>query len=799
MKISYNWLKDYVDIEQTPEELGELFNHLGLAVDGIDEIGAGWTNVVVGKVVTCEPVPKSKHLSICTIDVNGDELLNILCGAPNVTANLTVAVAMVGAKLSDGMEITRRKIFGIESEGMLCSERELGLSSEASGILELPSELPLGSAIEEHLGKRDWIFDLEVTFNRPDWLSHIGVAREISTSTGEPIKLPESAVTESDLSCADKIAIEILDFDNCHRYAARIIEGIKIAPSPLWMQDRLRAVGVRPINNVVDVTNYVLMETGHPLHAFDSHLVQDGKIIVRTAEKGEKFTTLDDKEHKLVESDLLISDPEKAIALAGVMGGQNSEIKDDTHDVLLECACFEPTGIRVTSRDRAIRTESSHRFERGVDVENIEFVINRAASLINELAGGNTLKGIADNYPQPNKIDSIKLRTERVNAILATDLTSKQIADYLISLGCEISHGDIMDVSPPSYRGDLEREIDLIEEVARLYGYNNIGTAEVSIVPLTPEPSVGRKKQRINAIKQTLVELGMHECINLSLVPATDSIRIPNSGSSLKILNPLSDDMAELRMSPLPSLLRAAERNHNASQRDIRLFEWANCFSADKLNNFESAKLAGILSGNSKPEFWREKNAEIDYYDVKGLINQFAVKNSLDNFEIIYYHIVEYFEIGCKMVARSENKEIDIGIFGKVDPDVTQQFNVDFPIWYFEFNGEALLEHDATMRTITELPRYPSALRDLAFVVDESVLSGSLELVISKNGGELLKEVEFFDLFRGNPMEKGKKSLAYHLTFRDNNRTLSDTDVDSLIFEVISAAKAEVGAVIRSG
>lgn len=424
MKISYNWLRDFVAFTHSPQDLGALLDQLGFGVESLTEYKASWSKVVVGKVLTCEPVPKSDHLSLCSVDVGEENPATIVCGAPNVAAGQTVPVAVIGAELDGGFKIIRRKLRGVESQGMICSERELKISDDSSGIMVLPDDLPIGSPLEDHICINDWIYDLEVTFNRPDCLSHIGIAREIAASTGVEIKLPSTEIVEDAVPASDKVSVEIKTPERCPRYSARVIEGLTIKPSPLYMQERLRSVGVRPISNVVDVTNYILMELGHPLHAFDYHLVTNGKIIVRLAEKGEKFTTLDDKKHILEETDLMIADPEHAIAIGGVMGGLNSEIKDETTDVLLECACFEPVGIRITSRNRAITTESSHRFERGVDPEMTIYAINRAAQLINELAGGKVLSGIVDNYAKPWEPTTISLRATRANNLLATNLSS---------------------------------------------------------------------------------------------------------------------------------------------------------------------------------------------------------------------------------------------------------------------------------------------------------------------------------------------------------------------------------------
>ncbi len=797
MKSSYNWLKEFVDFPHSPEETAELMTNIGLNVEGIDEVGAEWTQVYVGKVLTCKPVPETDHLSFCEVDAGTGETLGIVCGAPNVVEGQIVPVALVDARLAGGFRIKERTLKGVTSRGMICSERELGISDEHQGILVLPGDCRIGAPLTDYIGKRDWIFDVEVTINRPDCLSHLGMAREISAATGIDLKMPEIEFSEIDEPASDKISIEILASDKCPRYSARIVNGVKVAPSPLWVQDRLRNLSVRPISNVVDVTNYVLLELGHPLHAFDYHLITDGRIIVRTAEKGEKFVTLDEIEHTLEDSDLLIADPSGGIAIAGVMGGFNSEIKDDTEDVLLECAYFEPVGIRITSRDRGISTESSYRFERGADPEMTLFAVDRAAHLIQQLAGGRVLKGIVDNHPKPWETKSIRLRPERVNSLLATDIPTDEMVLFLKRLGCGITVGDSIGITTPSWRHDLEREIDLIEEVARLYGYDKVDSAATSNVPLTYDEVREHRRKLTNRFKQALVELGFSEAINPSLVPYADTERFPNSVKPVKLLNPLSEDMSHLRTNLAPSLLRATARSLSAGLKNIRLFEWSKCFWMEDGEVAEVLRLAGLLTGDIRPETWSDDTRSMNIYDLKGLIEQFGVKISLDNLQFNAYDIINLIDSGQIIVGNDKSNQ-EIGLLGRLDPKVCQAFEVDVPCWYFEFDGVKLLGLAGSIPQFTILPRYPSAHRDLAFLTDISLQAGELEIVLWKNSDRHLVEIELFDLFSGKGIPEGKKSLAFHLTFRSAERTLSDAEVDSSINRMVKAAKAEVGAVLRS-
>ncbi len=775
-----------------------MLDQLGLEVESITEISAGWSKVVVGKVLTCEPVPNTDHLSHCTVDTGTGVILSIICGAPNVAAEQIVPTALVGAELPGGFKITQRKMRGILSQGMICSERELGISEEAAGIMVLPAECKIGDPLEKYISRQDWVFELEITINRPDCLSHLGVAREIAAATGLLLQLPPIDVRECDEPTGKWVSVEILAPDQCLRYTARVVKGVEVRPSPLWMQERLRAVGVRPISNVVDVTNYVMLELGHPLHAFDYHLVENGRIIVRTASKGEEFTTLDEKEHTLESSDLLIADTGKAIALAGVMGGLNSEIEADTRDVLIECAYFEPIGIRITSRDRGISSESSHRFERGVDPEMTVMAATRTARLINELAGGEILKGSVDNYPKSWKPTKLELRPHRANHLLATDISGERMGEHLQSLGCVVKTDETLQVIPPSWRHDLEREIDLVEEIARLHGYDLISSSPRSNVPLEVNADRERERLMTHRLKHALVELGFREAITLSLLPSSEIERFPSEKEIIRLENPLSEDMAILRYSLAPTLLKTVERNIRAGNHDIRLFEWGKVFWKENGKLREQWHLSGVMSGSAMPESWLEKSRKVDVFDLKGLLKQYAGKISLDKVEYIYYDISSFLLFCSSIVTVGDHENTKIGIFGQVDPKIAEKYGIDTPTWFFDFDGALLLAHAGRPVTYRSLPRYPAAHRDLAFIVDEKVNSGQLEEVIHRSGGDLLQGVKLFDLFQGGAVLSGKKSLAYHLTFRSPLRTLSDEEIDLVIEKIISEARRATGAELRT-
>ncbi|MFH0765633.1 MAG: phenylalanine--tRNA ligase subunit beta [Calditrichota bacterium] len=796
MRVSYNWLRDFAAFPHSPQELGTLFDQLGHAVESLDEIGARWRSLRTGKVITCEKVPGSDHLSWCMVDAGAGELLGVVCGAPNVAAGQIVAVALVGAVLPGGFCIEERKLRGLLSRGMICSEKELGLSEEKSGILVLPEDIPIGRPLEKFIGKPDWVFDLEITINRGDCLSHLGLAREIAAKTGLKLKLPDMSFVETDEPTSEYIVVEIQAPDRCPRYSARLVKDVTIKPSPLWMQERLRAVGIRAISNVVDVTNYILMELGHPLHAFDYHLVKDGHIIVRTAQPGESFTTLDKKVHQLADTDLLIADPEKGIALAGVMGGLNTEIRDDTRDVLLECAYFDPVSIRITSRDHGISSESARRFERGVDPELTIVAVNRAAALINQLAGGGVCQGIVDNYPRPWRPAAISLRPTRVNGLLDTDISGTRMAEYFSALGCQVEPGDVLQVTPPSWRHDLEREIDLVEEAARLYGYDLIGEAEVSRLPLTVDPESERERRRTDRIKWALIELGLFEAISPTLISLTDIRALGRDEVLVKILNPLSEDMGWLRPNLASSLLRAAARNLNAGVKDARLFEWGKCFRLEGEKVAEEWRLGAVLVGRIRPESWNDSTRPLDIYDLKGILQSFLERLAIDITPLFYYDIIAPLAIGGIIAEVDPGNRV--GWFGQIDPKIAGMFAIDVPVWYFELSGDWLLHRVGAPAQYQPLPRYPAALRDLAFLVDDTARSVEIEGALRDSGGELLQTVELCDQFKGTSLPPGKKSLCYHLTFRSSTRTLEDGEVDQLVQTMVTETQRQTNAQLRT-
>ncbi|MBM3328265.1 MAG: phenylalanine--tRNA ligase subunit beta [Calditrichaeota bacterium] len=818
MKFSYNWLRDLVPFDQSPEALADILTSLGHAVDGIDTVGAAWTGIVVGKVLECAPIEGSDHLSLCRVEAGRDEALPVVCGAPNVAAGQTIAFALPGARLPGGFEITSRKVRGVLSHGMICSERELGLSDEHKGILVLPNDLPVGTPLEEHLAPRDWVFDIDITFNRPDCLSHLGIARELSAKLRISLNLPLtgglSRQQTNDVLASGALGvgslpleIRIEDTQHCPRYTARLVEDVTVASAPLWMQDRLRAVGLRPINNIVDITNFLLHETGHPLHAFDYRLIEQGRVIVRNAAEGERFTTLDGRERLLTAEDLLIADPVKGIALAGVMGGLNSEINDATRDVLIECAVFEPTGIRRTSQRLGLVSDSSRRFERGVDPDATPYVAARAAWLMAELAGGRPVEEALDVQPAAFQPRLVSFRPSRGRSLLTLDLDDAAMASHLKALGCEVesqSSGDgteRLSVTVPSWRHDLNEEADLIEEVARLEGYDAVVPAVRSQLPLVRDPAQDRSRRRVSQIKHAMVQLGLREAIPWTLVPVSDGSGSKANADAHRLINPISDDLAFLRASLLPGLLQAAVRNFNQGHRMIRLFEWGRTFEKagnDSTRPVERLKLGIILAGYLREKSWGDAGCNWTIHHVKGLALDALRLLDVDNVSQIDYLVPEGFSTGATLSRGETGTSAIVGHYGALKADLARRFDADFPVWYVEFEGEPLLGASPIgTTTYHPLPRYPAVLRDLALVVEKGVPAGRVEDLLQRTGGELIVGARLFDLFEGGGVGDSRKSLAFHLIFRSHDRTLTDGEVDKLVNGMVAAAKLEFAAELR--
>ena len=790
MKASYNWLKDYVDIELDPYELGEKLSLIGFEVEEIIEQRLDFPNVVVGKVLKVEKHPNADKLRLCDVDVGG-EVLSIICGAPNVAEGQTVAVAKVGAQLPGGLKIRKAKIRGVESVGMILSEEELGLADKSDGIWVLPEDVPLGKPLADALQfQTDYIFDIGVTPNRPDALGHIGLAREIAAITGKPLRKPQPEFPEVSPSAAEVISVTIETPQSCPRYAARVIRNVTVGPSPTWLKRRLEAVGMRSINNVVDVTNYIMLETGQPLHAFDLAKLAGPAIVVRESRKGETFVTLDEKEHELPEGTVLICDAEKPVAIGGIMGGLNSEVSDATTDILLESAYFKPESIQLSARALGISTEASQRFERGTDPNGVLYAQERATQLLVELAGGEVLQGAVDVYPNPIHPVEIDLKPQQINTLLGTELSTEEMARILESIEFQVK-GETVVV--PTFRPDVTRTADLAEEIARLYGLDNIPAAEYTRMPYTVP--VNESDRFVDELRTILTGFGLQEVLTNSMINA--SVWEKWTGELVyPILNPISADMSGMRNTLVLSLLNVVQHNINRQVSNLRIFEINRVFKhPGNLNQLpqEELRVAVVLTGLREPELWYSHRESVDFYDIKGICEALMDKISLDYFRFIYY---DNFAVSEESLAVHINEQ-RIGYLGRLRPELLAAFDIEQPVYVLELAVSPLLEHRRKERKYNAIPRFPFVERDLAVVVDADVEAEKLIAAAQKVGGKYLQTISVFDVYRGKQVPEGKKSVALRFVFQSRERTLTEEEINKTMDTIFRQLQKEFGATLR--
>ncbi|HEY9188257.1 MAG TPA: phenylalanine--tRNA ligase subunit beta [Ignavibacteria bacterium] len=799
MKVSFNWLKNYIDLSITPQEIEEKLTMSGLEVESIEEIGKDLKDFIIAEVKEVEKHPNADKLTVCKV-FDGNIIHQIICGAPNVAAGQKVVLGLAGATVprnahspqGEPFKLSKVKIRGVESNGMICSEYELGLGENHEGILVLKDDAPVGKKFLEYLNIEDVVFEIGITPNRPDALSHIGVARELSAILDIPYKLPEISISEDSESAYNFIGIEIKDIDACPRYVARVIKDVKIAPSPEWLQKYLKAVGLRPINNVVDITNFVLYELGHPLHAFDYDKISGKKIIVRTANEGETFITLDGKEHKLNNDTLLICDTEKGIAIAGVMGGENSEISDQTVNVVLESAYFKPQSIRKTSKLLGLSTDASYRFERGADYDIQVFAVNRAAQLIQKIAGGRILKGIIDIYPKLISNRIINLRIDRLNFVLGSSISKDECVRILSRLGVKIisDKGNVVECEVPSFRPDLEREIDLIEEVARIYGYNRIEDQLNSTINYSTTPP----KQEIESeIRLALYSLGFNEILTNSLLERKEAEVF--SDKLVSILNPISQTMNTMRPSLIPGALQIIKRNINIGENNLRLFEIGNIFekigSGDKLEDYyERKSLMLCITGDAELQNWNQKNRSVDFYDLKGELESLFSKLRIDDYR---FEIVKENEFVLNII---HGKKI-IGSIQKVDKEILKLYDLEQDVFISEIDIESLDSIPKRIKKYIPPSKFPVVKRDIAFVLDENINVQKIEELIRKSSKISLGKVELFDIYSGGKLGAGKKNVAFSLEFVSKDNNLTSEEVDSEIKAITKELENKFNAQLR--
>jgi phenylalanyl-tRNA synthetase beta chain len=793
MKVSLSWLKEYTPVNFSPEELSDRLTMAGLEVEGIESRFDYLENITISRVEKTEKHPNADKLTVCTVDV-GDQTVQIVCGAPNVREGLIVPCALPGTVLPGDFKIKKSKIRGEKSAGMLCSAKELQLDTDAAGIMELDKDLKPGVSLADALDLSDYTFEIDLTPNRPDCLSVIGVAREIGAFS-EPktkIKYPDYAQSNENtgsFSINEHAKVEINDPDLCPRYSAGLLLDVKVGPSPFWLQQKLESVGLTPINNIVDVTNFILMETGQPLHAFDYEFLAKGKIIVERAGDTIDFTTLDSKKHKLEPDTLMICDGEKPVAIAGVMGGENSEISDTTTKVLVESAYFNPVSIRKTAKKTGINTDASHRFERGADPEGTVNALNRAVELMSHISGGIKAKDIIDNYPLKQEPVKVDVNTDALNIRLGTDLDIDSIKDFLesVEFKAEKVKDNLLSVSVPSFRVDVTRPEDLSEEIARLWGYNNI---EMTLPKIS---ALGEQLNPMLSLRRTVRDFmngfGFSEAINYDFASpkACENLLLEENDERRRvetILNPISEEMAVLRTSLVPGLLESMKRNNAQQIETLKLFETGNIFLATKKDSLpeEVEMIAGLWTGARDDNSVHSKKANCDFFDLKGVVHGFL--EGLDISNCVYEKAIEneypYYSRGYAATIKQDGELI--GVLGQIKPEVLKNYNLKQAAFVFEMDMKMLFKLMPDTITAELLPIYPSISQDITLIVDSDIEAGLVltELDVLVEKAKLAEEAYLFDAFEGEPLAEGKKSLSYRIIYRSPNKTLKEKKVKAL-------------------
>jgi len=791
MNISYNWLKEYIDIDLEPAVLAEKLTDAGLEAVIVETLPEFFKSIVVGHVVSREKHPDADKLSVCMIDLGDGEPKQIICGAPNIDTGQKVPVATIGTTFPDGMKIKKAKLRGVVSNGMVCSERELDLSQNHSGIMVLDETAELGMDMVSYLSGNDVSIELDLTPDRSDALGHIGVARDLAALLGLEMHKPTVAIKESSTPSSSIISVEIQDPQACPRYAARIVKGVKITESPTWMRQRLQAVGIRSINNVVDAANYVLMETGHPLHTFDLRYIEGGKIVVRKATDKEKITTLDGKARELDDSVLLICDGKKPVAVAGIMGGENSEVKDDTIDLLLESAYFDAVVVRRGAKKLQLSTDASHRFERGTDPNGIPYALDRLAALIIELAGGEVTQGQVDAYPTIINPLEISFRGKRCNDILGTTIDVATISRILN--GLELSHTEkdgVFQVKVPTFRPDITREIDLVEEIGRIYGYNNI--------PLPQHFSIANKinKKTPDQMREKIIDhlaaVGFNQIYGNGLLAVEEHPTVFGDEEALLLANPLSRDMASMRSSLLMGIAKVADYNINRRQSDLKLFELGQVSTLDMDSDTgarETSHLGILISGELQSKQWSQESIAVDVFQMKGMLH--SIYKDLFGQEIHFQSIEHTLFNDSIGVFTGDDR---IGVLGELK-QINQKLKSVNGIYAEIRIAENLgLEQNIQYEQVSI---YPTVERDLSILIDSNIAFSQIDETIQKNAGKSLVYSRLYDIYEGKSIASGKKSLTFRLVFQNKTRTLTEKEIDKDFRRILRGLEDAYNATLR--
>jgi phenylalanyl-tRNA synthetase beta chain len=808
MKISYNWLKQFINIDWTPEKTSELLTNLGLEVEGIEayaSVKGGLKGIVVGEVKTCKQHPNADRLKLTTVDVGDDQILKIVCGAPNVAAGQKVAVATIGTTLytkeGESWKIKKGKIRGEESHGMLCAEDELGLGPNHDGIMVLDKDSVIGSPLADIFNiENDVVFEIGLTPNRADAMSHYGTARDLKAGLIQEGLNPELMSPSVSGFHVDnrtlKIDVAVESKDKAPRYCGITISGAKIEASPGWMQQRLKAIGLQPINNVVDITNYVMHSLGQPMHAFDADKISDQKIIVRNAKKDEKFTTLDGIERSLDVEDLMICDNNGPMCIAGILGGLNSGISNSTTNIFLESAYFDPVSIRKSAKRHGISTDASFRFERGIDPEKTKYVLKYAASLISEITGGEISSDPSDEYSKKIKDKQVFLSFENINKLIGQKIPKETVKEILSSLEIKVNNvtESGLGLTIPAYRNDVEREVDVIEELLRVYGYNNISIND-KLNSSISNASKNNGHKIENALANQLVSLGFYEIMTNSLTTQkyTALSASLNTNDSITLLNPLSNDLATLRRSMLFSGLETIAYNLNRQQESLRLFEFGKTYHLANEERKENKHLSILMTGQKAPLHWRNQKENIDFFYTKGIVSALIEKMGVSKLKSSPATNA-IFEEG-QMLKLGKTTLVEYGI---VKNSISSTFGIDQVVYFADFNWDAIENSIKTTNVkFKPIPKFPEVKRDFALLIDEDISFEAIYKVAKQTDQKYLKEISLFDVYKGNNLPAGKKSYAISFTLQDSTKTLTDKEIETIMSKLQKQLEKKVGAELR--
>lgn len=820
MNISYNWLKEYVNFDLTPDEVAEALTSIGLETGGVEEvqtIKGGLEGIVIGEVLTCEPHPNSDHMHVTTVNLGQGEPVQIVCGAANVAAGQKVVVATLGTKLYDGEEcftIKKSKLRGVESMGMICAEDEIGIGTSHEGIIVLPADAVPGTPAKDYFNiKSEYVLEVDITPNRADACSHYGVARDlyaylIQNGKQATLKRPSVEAFKVDNHDLD-IDVEVENTEACPRYAGVSIKGVTVKESPEWLQNKLRLIGVRPINNIVDITNYILHAYGQPLHCFDADKIKGGKIVVKTVAEGTAFVTLDEVERKLSDRDLMICNTEEPMCIAGVFGGLDSGTTEQTVDVFLESAYFNPTWVRKTARRHGLSTDSSFRFERGIAPNGTIYALKEAALLVQELAGGTISSEIKDNYPAPTADFTVELNYEKVHSLIGKTLPVETIKSIVTSLEMKIVNEtpEGLTLQVPPYRVDVQRDCDVVEDILRIYGYNNVEIPTTLKSSLTTKGEVDYSQKLQNLISEQLVGCGFNEILNNSLTAAAyyEASETYKNENLVYLMNPLSNDLNVMRQTLLFGGLESIQHNANRKNADLKFFEFGNCYfyNAEKKNPekvlaayTEEYHLGLWVTGKRVSNSWAHPDENSNVYELKAYVLNIFTRLGLSFGNVVFGNLTN--DIYSTAISVHTRGGKLLATFGIISKKIQKAFDIDNEVYYAEINWKELMKAIKSAKVnFKELSKFPAVKRDLALLIDKNVQFAEIEKIAYETEKKLLKEVELFDVYEGKNLEAGKKSYAVSFLLQDESATLNDKQIDKIMSKLIANLENKLGAKLR--